>query len=109
MPATRYKPDSLAGMVSDAPNEWRADTQTRTFRLSLRTPGGSAILPLFVHVSTRNGRITAELESDQTDYNEPGNSFNIRRARISNLAFWKDALECADSKQTPHAQEPNPC
>lgn len=61
------------------PQEW-------VIRCNLKGPDGS-ILPLFVTVWRRRGRLSANIESDQTDF-RADTSFRIKRASISNLKFW---------------------
>ena len=73
--------------------EYRPHDGEWVIRLSLEYPGTQAgsqpsFLPLFVHVRREGQRITAELESDQTDYRRPDVGWRIKRAVARGLRFW---------------------
>jgi hypothetical protein len=59
-----------------------------TMRVTLELPSPRGFLPLFVHVYKENGKFTAEVESDQTNYSGKGEYHNIKRGRIKGLKFF---------------------
>ncbi len=59
-----------------------------TTRVTLESSSPKCFLPLFVHVYRgKDGNFSAEIESDQTDYNKD-NGCSVRRARINRLKFF---------------------
>ena len=71
--------------------EWREDRNAWLIRCTLTGPDG-AVLPLFVQVArNRSGNYMAELESDQTNFNDPAITATVRRVSMSRLKFWGDA------------------
>jgi len=100
MPSKPVSPRNvdLSRCVCDPSAEYRPERQEWVVRVSLEYPGHRpgntqavppCFLPLFVMVSRRaNGRLVAELESDQTDYTQPSSGWTIKRALLRGLRFW---------------------
>ena len=88
MASVPYLPASLADCKLEPVAEYRTDEHYWSVRLTLYSEDGKACMPLFVKVKRVHGGIRATMESDQTNYNDPGMVANNRSTMLGRLKFW---------------------